>query len=562
MVAFNQNALCREAEPYYYDFLFGPNSPIIPRSLADHMGQCTHCRQQIHRLHGVLAEAELGPAPRPAEADKDIIDTLSLHFEYMDEHVTCTHVKPFVPGLLVPSAKIRIPTPITAHLDHCRECAQDLEMIRDLDLYAEQLVRLGRLYAESPNEDVLMCRRALWKIPVVGSVSLEGVEAGTLDHLCVCPRCRAQVYDYREAILYRKWFNEPDGGAILCGDISMAHLFDYVVPYGRAAADREEMTGLEEPVASHVRACPRCLEKTQGLHRTLYGIAERADSGTATIFVAKECANEAGDQTDGLYAGYPVDVKVIHREPEPVAGRFSLAAVGATLKRRVSDPRIKPFVKAALLAAAMIPLAFVFLANTQTASGLSLGQIADAFAKAPNVHVTKFIRSGREPLQEFWVAREPDVLLMAEDRGYVLCDLRARTERHTEPDLETSQPRELDEGRYAGARTIISRHLGFWQADLPSDAQWRHVRGDAATGTDLYELTWAGQTYGGPAASVKWEVVVDSLTKLPKRAVSFRRASSNGEWKYQWTSEFEYLADGDMRAVIEGYSLHGVPNAR
>jgi len=77
---------------------------------------------------------------------RDIIDTLRRHFGCLDEQVTCSRVKPFLPGLLIPILRIRIPTPITVHIDHCPECADDLKALGDLGLSPAQLERLERLY--------------------------------------------------------------------------------------------------------------------------------------------------------------------------------------------------------------------------------------------------------------------------------------------------------------------------------------------------------------------------------------------------------------------------------
>jgi hypothetical protein len=64
-------------------------------------------------------------------------------------------VKPFLPGLLDDEAALRIPTPITAHVDSCPQCQNDLEKIRELNLGRKHLWQLGELLAgiaEQPHE--------------------------------------------------------------------------------------------------------------------------------------------------------------------------------------------------------------------------------------------------------------------------------------------------------------------------------------------------------------------------------------------------------------------------
>jgi hypothetical protein len=75
---------------------------------------------------------------------------LKLHFAYVGKPVTCNVVKPFLPTLFEPALEVSIPTPITVHLDSCRQCSEELETIRKLNLNHEQLRQLCSLFAERP----------------------------------------------------------------------------------------------------------------------------------------------------------------------------------------------------------------------------------------------------------------------------------------------------------------------------------------------------------------------------------------------------------------------------
>ena len=140
-----QNVLHYRAVQWYYDVVAG-RGPGVPEAILRHIRQCWACRKQIHRLKEAVNGAGGETDGGRAEMKRDIIDTLNLHFGCLEEQVTCLRVKPFLPGLLMPSVQIRIPTPITVHIDHCPECAEDLEALRDLGLGAEQLARLEQLY--------------------------------------------------------------------------------------------------------------------------------------------------------------------------------------------------------------------------------------------------------------------------------------------------------------------------------------------------------------------------------------------------------------------------------
>lgn len=540
MVALNRGASCRNAEPYYYDFLLGPGNAAVPDSVADHISKCAYCQAAVRRLDGVLAEPESDSATDGPQNDAGLIDALRLHFEYIGEYVTCAQVKPFLPALSMPSAQIRIPTPITVHLDNCPQCAADLDAIGGLNLNAEQLARLCRLFGESPSGDSAQCRRAEANIPVLGSGSPAEIEAEIRDHLCVCPPCRARLYEYRQEMLTKQRADEPGAGASGCDGLCPADLFDCVIPYGLTAPEPES------PTAAHVRACPACLEKMQSLHRTLYDIAERANSDTVTVYDTKDQGKQACANADDRYARYGIDVRVIARAGEPAPGRLRPAAESRTARmRRI----IKPFVKTVALAA-LIPLALLLLVHTRSASGTGPDEIANAFAKTANVHVQLFHSSQTDPIQERWVSRRSGVFMMTDGSGYALYDMQEKTKTTADPGAGITEPALLNEREYEGARSIMEGCLGITLAGVPVDRQWRQVAQDDTGGIETYELTWSAKGGDGRAYQVKWEVVIDSQTKRPREAGLFRKYSPEGEWEYQSRRKFEYPTADKIRSAI------------
>jgi hypothetical protein len=289
-------------------------------------------RKQIDRLQ----EAVTGPAAGWYEPIKmsDIIDTLS-RLPLPERAVTCSRVKPFLPGLLLPEVQVRIPTPITVHLDHCPECTEDLEALRDLGLSPEQLERLERLYHGPAAQDRRLCRKARSRIAAFVCGSLAGIEAELLDHLA-CTRCRSRVYRSRQKLLEK----EANGESQALGaddDIAAAEIFDYAVPYGRT-------DGGAQPVGDTPMQTGRaCLKKIQELDETIYGIAERTDSGIATVYKTVETDAQPqratasvaeGTDAPGIaqsycdpYPGYPIHVQVI--EPAPASGDARLVPRGS-----------------------------------------------------------------------------------------------------------------------------------------------------------------------------------------------------------------------------------------
>ena len=158
MIAPNQNSLCQQAEFHYYDFIRDEKHESIPESIIDHIKQCQHCKTRVNKLKAVLSQFIESQNTLEQQANLVIITFLKLHFAYIDKSVTCKIVKPFLPSLLVPEIEIKIPTPITVHIDKCPQCQQDSESLGDFDLSIKQLRQLSQLLAEEqcqplPEED-------------------------------------------------------------------------------------------------------------------------------------------------------------------------------------------------------------------------------------------------------------------------------------------------------------------------------------------------------------------------------------------------------------------------
>ena len=144
--------LCEEAKLYYYDCLCDESSGLVPQSISNHIERCRNCQKQINQLKVALSQKEcIGSEQRQ---DRSAVTTmLQLHFAFIAERVTCETVRPFLPGLLDPAIEIRIPTPITVHLDNCPRCAEDLKAIQKLNLNSTKLYRLSQFFAKGPSRD-------------------------------------------------------------------------------------------------------------------------------------------------------------------------------------------------------------------------------------------------------------------------------------------------------------------------------------------------------------------------------------------------------------------------
>ncbi len=580
-----QNGLHAGAVKWYYEFVAGYD-PGVPEAIVRHVRRCLVCRKQIERLKEAVTGAG-GETDRSRSAMKrDVIDTLSVHFGCLEERVTCARVKPFLPGLLMPSAQIRIPTPITVHIDHCPQCADDLKALRDLGLTVEQLERLERLYGyDSPGasprarlrtdsarpvlvsprlrlSEALRCRRARSGIPAFVCGRLEDLDAETLNHLCTCPRCRLHVCRSRQRLLGDEPKDATGTPAVCTDEIPTARLFDYAVPYDRTtdAQDRAQ--------DAHVGTCRACWRKIQELDETVYGIAERTDSGVATVYSAVErdalpqrivpmhkgmangsrSENREADPVAGsfadVYPDYPIRVQVIRGEPQPV--------VAAAWKRTTFDPRVRFLLKTAVVAAAMIPLALVFL-NTSPASGTTLAQVFKAFGKAQNVHLIKFYSDTDRITEELWFSRETDVVLRVEGRERVLYDLTKRKRYVNQSSGASANVADISEREITSARLIMDTCLGLALKDIPRGERWTRISDDATAlkGLETYELTYTRLGGAGLSYSWRWEICIDAVTRRPAEVRGFRKAPSEEREHCVRRTQFQYLTPEEMAAACK-----------
>jgi hypothetical protein len=400
MIAPNFNSLCREAEQYYYYFLSKEGQTFIPEPVLDHLNQCYHCHDQVLQLKFILSQYE------DTETDENRTDAavtrmLKLHFAYIGKEVTCKTARPFFPVLLDPVLGVRIPTPITAHLDHCPQCSGDLETIRGLNLSGKQLCCLSQLFATKPGNDNVSCSQAHKAIMAFVSMAFNKINQRTLEHLCACYYCRKVVYQYRETVL-KDYLHEKGGQkSPLCNEVSVADIFDYVVPYSLDPAN-DPYAEFRPSLTSHLRSCPVCLTRMQQLHDTVYGIIERPESEVITIYHVDESARKAGSSNE-LYSGFPVKIDVLNPQHEKEIFQPAPAAnLTDTRKIKILSLKRNPFLAAAAL---FIVIALIVFSSMPSAQAVSIDQIYKAIAKIKNVHISKFNANDTEPIEERWISR-------------------------------------------------------------------------------------------------------------------------------------------------------------
>ena len=561
MIAHNPKSLCREAELYYYDFLCDESRRLIPEPIVSHIEQCLHCREQINHLEAVLSQAD-GLESQQGRVDSAITTMLKLHFAYIGKPVTCNIVKPFLPTLLGRALGIRIPTPIVTHVCDCQQCSEDLDVIRCLNLGREQLCRLSQLLAEEPPKDSVECSEMVEMAKPVAAMDFGCSTAEALQHLCKCPVCRGTLYEERQKMCdsLSEYERSPE---FPCESVSATDIFDYVVPYGLDPAS-DQYAKFRESLTSHLRTCPTCLAKMQELHETIYGICERAESDVVTRYHIDESAKaKASVESDDLYAGFPIRVEVIGQKDEVRTERLSPTIdFGTAPKQKISVKKLKPLLKTAVAAAAVIFIAVALLLNAPTARAVTLERIYEVIEKVKNVHITSFISHKKEPTQELWISKTLNIYMTKTAKQSVLWDIANRAKKTKQLDIGITEIAGLTDDVIAGIEGKMSGALGIMPfydiSDVPENADWSRAADkdlEAAKGIEVYDLTWTERAYDGSTVLKKWRVFADSETNLPQRIEWYEKLVTDNEYTLSSAMVVEYLSDNEMQEVIKGASF-------
>jgi hypothetical protein len=486
------------------------------------------------------------------------VANLKLHFAHAGALVTCNMVKPFLPAFATGTLEVRVPTPITVHIDKCQQCASDLEVIRQLNITQKQLFRLGQLLAEQPTEDTHDCSRANAAILPVAAMIFNKTDSEVLKHFCTCPDCREQLYQYRETVCKDLPPDETCQDQFSCEKVSAAAIFDYCVPYGIEPTNGQ----CAEALTSHLRQCPTCLAKMQQLHRTVYEIAERPDSGITTCFTVEKEICEGTARSEDLYADWPVKVQVLG-QPRPKPELVSETTIWPCLSKPTAVKlSFRKFLKPAAVAAALV-IGALLLLNAPVAKGMDLGQVYQALQRIANIHITTFHRREPNPTQEVCISRTLNVKMFRTETECVLWDLEGRTRNTKNLMTGSIVSAELDNDVLATVKATMAGALGLVpfsnMSEAPQGARWEQVSGEdtefSIANTQVYELLWPEAKPDGSVVYNKWRGYVEPETRLPRRVELWQKNAADEEYHLLDFAKVSYPTDTEVRDLMNEAGL-------
>ena len=558
MLTSDYSSTCEQARTYYYDYVCGESQYDIPAEMLAHIDNCSSCQNEVGRLKGVLAECEEHGHEVAGQSTSAITTGLKFHFAYVGALVGCDTAKLFLPGLAIGGLEVSVQSPITVHLEKCQECERDLRTIQQLGLSDRQLGRLGQLFAEEPRPDAASCAEAQGAISSVGAMTFENTSAAILRHLSTCPDCRRLLYEERKR-RSEELTQDSEQSTISCDAVSAADIFDFVVPYG-IEPDHYQYAKSHGPLKSHLVGCPKCLEKVQKLHETIYRILERPESGIVTCYKVLESVRDSvTGATDEMYDDWPIQVKVFDRSSEAAAAEPVGTSYEAPNKprQRHSAPRIKPFIKVAAVAAVAILAALVLL-NAPVAKALDLGQINKALGHIRNVYFAVFDVEKAEPTQEIWISQALNIMILRSERECVLWDTRGKSKKTKNVDTGSTVTTKPNNSAFAKIEETMRAPWGLLPSDnifkLYPDARWERVPDEdietPIPDTEVYDLVWAEEKF----ATRKWRGYIDIKTKVPKRIEWWLKLAGE-DYKPVTVTKVSYPTKGEIKAVIKEAGL-------
>ena len=558
MIVSNPNSICKRAQAYYYEYLCGEDQEYIPAEILAHIDKCHFCQAEVDRLRIILAEAEEHATESTGRTSSAAITNLRLHFAYAGAPVTCNIAKPFLPSLAIPALEAGVPTPITVHLDKCQQCANDLEAIRQLNLTHKQLCRLSQLFADKPSEHTVGCSETRAAVLGVGFMHFHKANAEVLKHLCTCSNCREQLYQFRDKVRRELSDDESTQNRFPCEEVSTADIFDYCFPYGIDPAN-DQYAKFRESLTSHLRYCPTCLAKMQQLHETIYNIVEQPDSEVVTRFTFEERINEGVEpEPTDLYADWPINVQVPDKSKIESKTSSTTIWFPRLLKQRVLALNLKRFIKPASVAAAVILMA-LFLLNAPVAKAVDLSQIYKALGQIKNVYFAAFDPEKPEPTQEIWASKALNLKVFKTERECVLWDLKGKSKKSRDLNSGSITMAKLDNDALMKVKETMKAPWGLLPFDdiskVPLNAKWQQAADEdietTVPDTEVYELMWTEERFGGSIVHNKWRGYIDTETKLPKRIERWWKQAKETEYELLTVTQIAYPTSVEVRVAIK-----------
>jgi len=553
MIMHNPAWSCENFKKYYYDFIDDDMRSDIPEDAVSHITECDICQNNVDRLRCALQK-------QPFSAEKNhianITQTLELHFSCIDKPVTCTTVKPFLPSLADSEFEVKVPTPITAHIDSCENCAKDVEIIRSLNLTHKQLCLLSQLLAEDQSACDLSIPEKDKAIELLANFEFSEVDSEITNHILSCDSCRNALRDARD-VKFEYSTGSPKASDLPCENAESTDFFDYAIPYG-IEFKSDQYIRFRQTFLNHLKSCSVCQQKILRIHEKISTIIERPDSGIYTVFTLQD-SSESVNRNTNRYGEYGINVQVISSSGPEGRNRLEQNTQTVQSRNRTFKLHYTSLVKPATAAAAVFLIAFLLWFHTPQAVASELSDIYNFLASVKNIHIQRFVPGSSKPVQEHWVSTELNLTFSKNQNGQTaLWDftnniLKARCYGElTIHQLSSDQ---------AKAGLMIYYEIGFLPfrriSDLPAGARWQQI--DDVTpfneNSELYELSWPQSEINGIVRRKIWRVfLIDHRPTKLEWYIEFD--NNNKDRKLETLILIDYPKTEQVKSVVNAFNFN------
>ncbi|AQT68660.1 anti-sigma factor [Anaerohalosphaera lusitana] len=499
MVDNTKQPLCDQAAIYLYDYLSKDLSADVPPEMRTHIDSCPYCQQQLKLLKQACA-ADIDESVDGSPNPKALNEMLSLHFEFAGREVRCRDAKPFLPSLADHELRARIVTPITAHVEHCPQCLDDLKTIAQLNLTGEQYGHLSRLLTGDENIKPQSCS------------------------------------DVTEHIENR-----------ICEAVPYAGLFNSCFEHNEVPASDQPKDALTD----HIENCPACLQKMHELHSKIVAMADRPDSGIVTELTIEDAANDE----DGAE---PADVLPVHIEvrddSQNPGEKHSRQHTGKTAAKLQRFNHGKQLMKAAVFLGAVLLIGWSLI-SVNTAQATDLEKIKQAMAKARNVHMAKHHPYTEEVIYEKWYSQELGIYILKNSDGTKLVDLEEKINIMIDSGGNIEKTKASD-GDIENAKRQLRNGFGlvpFSETEKDKNLNWQQISSDERTKT--YARKYKKEQYSGPPVPYESKFVVEADTLFPIRYESYSKTRLDRTMSLKTLITAEQISTEQMQKVIDDICL-------
>ena len=410
-----------------------------------------------------------------------------------------------------------------------------------------------------PDPDTkLLCKKAeSYYYDFLGGDDCDPVPQFLAEHIGACRFCSEQLEHLKETLSQTEDSDpqQKQNRAVVnemlqshFAHINEAVTCNTVKPFMPALLDKTVRLAVPTPITVHIDNCTQCRQDLQKL-RNAESISQRPQSDIATIYSIDKTAGES----TGLYAGFPIKVEVTKRKEPAKIIEFASAA-----KRRLYAVKLKPLLKTAVAAAAVILITSALFINTSTAGAVSLQKVYKAIERIKNVYIASFPPDQTEPVQQIWLSKTLNIYMTKTGDEYVLNDIGGGITKSKNPVTGRAAEGLLTGQTAAGIEKIMSGSLGLMPfysiSQVPADAEWNRITDKsmeaAAEGLEVYELKWTKEAYDGYGVFRKWRLFVDSQTNLLRKVEVYQQLTPDSRFTLTAVRLIEYPDENEIRGIV------------